>query len=924
MDYSKTVNLPKTKFGMKAGLAQKEPAYIQRWDKMGLYEKQLEKRKSAPAYILHDGPPYANGEIHIGHALNKILKDIIIKYHYFKGNRTPYVPGWDCHGLPIELKVTEKLGDKAKQIPVLALRDECRKYALKFVKAQKEGFKRLGVFGEWENPYLTLSEEYEASIIEAFGELVELNYIYRGLRPILWCPSCETALAEAEIEYKDHNSPSIYVKFPVNSHKINGVKDKVYVMIWTTTPWTLPANTGLSFHPDEEYVALNVGDETAILAKKLASSVLSLKNLKPDNEITLTRDDLLSMNVRHPWIDRESKIVFGGHVTMDTGTGIVHTAPGHGMEDYFVGLENALEMLSPVDDEGRFTNDVPEWKGIKVKEANGSIIEFLDKKGLLYHHSDFSHSYPHCWRCKGPVIFRSKPQWFFRVSDKTLSEKVLSELSKIKWIPKWGEERIRNMLAGRPDWCLSRQRNWGVPIPAFYCKDCDEAVLNKGTIDNIISIVKKEGVEVWYKREAAELLPKGYKCPKCGGANFSKETDILDVWFDSGVSSLAVLDKRPNLSRPADVYLEGSDQYRGWFQASLWPSVAVRDAAPFKTIVTNGWVLDEQGKQMHKSLGNTVSPAEVFNKFGADVLRIWVVSEDYTRDLRIGEHMIQACADSYRKLRNTFRYLLGNLDGFTPENSVKYNDMLDIDKYALAKLFALSNRVEAFYDEFEFHRAFREIYNFCVIDMSNRYLDILKDRLYIYAENSKERRSAQTVLYHILKQLMIMLAPILPFTMEEIYHSYFAKSEDDSVHLEDWIFSDKEWNNGALIEEFDFLMEIRETVQKALELIRNDGIIGNSLGGKIKIKSLTGKAKTVLEKHKNDLRYIFIVSQVEICDNIDNPTFKDNSVEVSAMKADGEKCARCWNFSVETGKSDKFPELCERCAPIVENMDLSE
>lgn len=924
MDYSKTVNLPKTNFKMKAGLAQKEPMFVKRWGKLDIYGKQLEKRKNAELFILHDGPPYANGELHMGHALNKILKDIILKYKYFRGYKTPYVPGWDCHGLPIELKVTEKLGDKAKKIPLSALREECRKYALKYVKIQKDGFKRLGIFGEWDNPYLTLSEGYEASILDTFGKLVEGGHIYRGSRPILWCPHCNTALAEAEIEYQDHSSPSIYVKFPVKKHSIEEVDGNVFVMIWTTTPWTLPANTGLSLHPEDKYVALKVGNETIVLAKKLAETVFAIKELSPDSEKVLSRTELESLVVMHPWIDRESKIVFGEHVTMDTGTGVVHTAPGHGMDDYFMGLEHGLEMISPVDDEGRFDKTVPQWAGMKVSDANPEIIKFLDEKGLLYHTQKIEHSYPHCWRCKNPVIFRSKPQWFFKVSDKDLAKKALAELPKVDWYPKWGEERIKNMLDGRPDWCLSRQRKWGVPIPAFYCKDCDEAILNKETTSYIIDLVKKEGMDIWYKKEASELLPSGYKCPKCGGEHFTKEQDILDVWFDSGVSSFAVLDRRDYLRRPADVYLEGSDQYRGWFQSSLWPSVAIKGVAPFKTVLTHGWVLTEDGKQMHKSLGNAVSPKEVHDKFGADVLRLWVVTEDYTKDLRIGEHMIQSSTDAYRKIRNTFRYLLGNLKDFTLDDALPYNKLLDLDKFALAQLSDLNKRVTDFYEEFEFYRAFREIYNFCIIDMSNRYLDILKDRLYIYATDSTERLSAQTALYYVLEHLMMMLTPILPFTMEEIFGKYFAKNENDSIHLGDWPVPADEWQNPTLITKLGKMMTIRETVQKALELLRNDGTIGNSLAGRVEVKALNDETKALLEEYKNDLRYYFIVSQADIVDTIDTPTFADECIEVLALAAKGEKCERCWNYSEEVGSNSEHPTLCERCAPVVEKINIEE
>lgn len=928
MDYSQTVNLPKTGFSMKAGLVQKEPQTIKMWEAIGLYNKQLEKRKNAKSHILHDGPPYANGEIHMGHALNKVMKDIINKYKFFMGFRTPYVPGWDCHGLPIELKVMEKLGEKAERLSPITIRKECREYAQKFVKVQMEGFKRIGVFGDWAKPYLTMSEEYEAAILEAFGNLVEHGHVYRGLRPVHWCIKDNTSLAEAEIEYHDHSSPSIYVKFPVAKHSVDELKGKkVSVLIWTTTPWTLPANTGLSFHPNETYVAVKTGDEYLIMADKLREAVLKLIDLKEENAVRLTRQDLEEMDVRHCWIDRESHVVFGHHVSMDTGTGIVHTAPGHGMEDYVMGIENKLPLLSPVDDKGNFTADVPEFAGENVFKANEKIIKFLEDKGILYFRQDISHSYPHCWRCKQPIIFRSKPQWFFKVSDEKLQAAALHEMTKVRWVPEWGQLRMKNMVEGRPDWCLSRQRNWGVPIPAFYCEDCGEAMLSSDVIKNVIDLVKKEGIEVWFKKDPSELLPSGKKCGKCGGTKFKKETDILDVWFDSGVSHMAVLDKREDLKSPADVYLEGNDQYRGWFQSSLWPSIAIKNNAPFKTIITHGWVLDEQGRQMHKSLGNTMSPKEVYDKFGADVLRLWVVSEDYRGDLRIGDQLIQKCADNYRKVRNTFRYLLGNLDGFETGHMLKYKDMLDADKYILSRLYELNGSVVKFYEDFEFYRSFKELLNFCTVDLSAFYLDILKDRLYIYPKDSRERLSAQTAMFLILERLMIMLAPILPFTMEEVFQLFFLKDPagaavpSDSVHLQDWKECPEEWKNEVLNAKFAELLKVREVVLKAAEFLRsgsNGGeAIGSSLEARVEIKPLNDKIAGILKEQSSQLRYLFIVSEAAIAADLKSVTAQDENVAVYAEKASGAKCARCWNYSTQVGSFSDHPELCERCHPFV-------
>ncbi|MFN4217086.1 MAG: isoleucine--tRNA ligase, partial [Brevinematales bacterium] len=791
------------------------------------------------------------------------------------------------------------------------------------VGIQRDGFRRLGCIGDWENPYLTMSHEYEAAIVEAFGRIVEKGLIYRGLRPVHWCLHCGTSLAEAEIEYHDHRSPSIYVKFPVKRHSVSGLAGKeVFVLIWTTTPWTLPANTGLSFHPEETYVAAEIEGEYLVVAEKLLSSVVSLKDVKVGQVISLGRNDLESFVVMHPWINRESKIVFGGHVTMDTGTGIVHTAPGHGMEDYLIGKETGLEMLSPVNDRGEFTAEVPEFEGMNVFDANEKIITFLQEKKRLYARADIDHSYPHCWRCKNPIIFRSKPQWFFKVSDPLLAKKALETLPHIQWIPAWGQTRIENMLKDRPDWCLSRQRHWGVPIPAFYCEYCNEPHLDKKTIDHIIGLIHDHGIDVWFDREPAELLPAGTVCHNCGGKTFRKETDILDVWFDSGVSNIAVLDKHSMLHSPADVYLEGNDQYRGWFQASLWPSVAIKDKAPFKTVITHGWVLDEQGRQMHKSLGNAVSPKEVYDKFGADVLRLWVVTEDYRGDLRIGANLIQKAVDSYRKVRNTFRFVMGNLDGFSAEKRISVEQLKPVDAYMLSELASLTERVTFFFDQYEFYRGFRELYNFCAVDLSAFYLDILKDRLYIYEKESYERLSAQTVLYEILRVLTILFAPILSFTMEEVYQTYFAKGEGESVLLQDWPEIPATWKNENLSKDFKALLGIRESVLKAIEVLRlKEKDLGGSLETKIILEAKNSYTRDLLTKYKEDIRFFFIVSQVEYVP-VSSPDVENDNVRVQAKRADGTKCARCWNYSIHVGEFSDYPDLCERCAPIVRNMKV--
>ena len=919
VDYSKTVNLPTTDFPMRANLSKREPETLAYWERERIYEKILESRKSAPLYILHDGPPYANGNIHMGHALNKILKDIIVKHKTMMGFKSPYVPGWDCHGLPIELYVTRQLGEKAKSMPKIEIRNRCRSYAEKYVKIQAEEFKRLAVFGDYENPYLTMSASYEARILEVFGLLFKEGFITRGKKPIYWCPTCVTALAEAEVEYRDHTTPSIFVKFKVDpsSLDVQGVdRDKTFVIIWTTTPWTLPANLAVCFHPEFKYSAYQFGDEFFILADGLVDSMAQIAGLKKGSSVPLEKPQIEKLKVYHPFIDRESKILFGDFVTLDQGTGIVHIAPGHGMEDYVIGIEHGLDVYCPVDDEGRFTEDFPEMKGVQVFDANSKVVDLLKEKKVLIHAFDIQHSYPHCWRCKEPLIFRAAEQWFFLVDHKNLRRLALEVTDRTQWIPAWGHMRFRGMVETRPDWCLSRQRSWGVPIPSFTCKKCGANLMTAESILYFSKLSLEKSIDAWYTEDAGALVPPDTVC-QCGGREFEKEYDILDVWFDSGVSNFVVLDSWKDHRWPSDIYLEGSDQHRGWFQSSLWPAIALRGEAPYHTVLTHGFMLDEQGRAMSKSEGNVIPPSDIIDKYGADILRLWVSSEDYRGDVRIGMDMINQIADSYRKIRNTFKFLIGNLSDFTAAHALPYEQLSDIDKWILSRVHALSREVIEHYERFEFHLVYRKILNFCALELSSLYFDISKDILYVEERDSKRRRSNQTALKEIHESLLRLIAPLLSFTAEEIWR---FNGNAGSVHTQTYYSMNDQFNNPEIERRIETIIDIKKEVLQALEIKRKEKLIGTSLEASIDLFVKSEKARRLLSEMGEELRRFFQVSGVSLLSGKEAgmEDYENSSVRVNRAK--GDKCVRCWNFSDRLGTDSVHPKLCPRCTAIVKNM----
>lgn len=930
MDYSKTLNLPQTDFPMRANLPEREPEMLEYWRKEQIYEKKVTQSKGKTKFILHDGPPYANGNIHIGTALNKILKDIIVKYRSLRGFDAPYVPGWDTHGLPIEHAAIKILGLNRHELDPLELRRECKQYAFKCLDLQREDFKRLGVAGDWENPYVTLYPEYEAKQIEVFGEMAKKGHIYKGLKSVYWCISCETALAEAEIEYAEKKSHSIYVKFPLIDDKGNlpvGVSsEQVYAVIWTTTPWTIPANVAVCVHPEIEYAWVQIGDEIYLLASDLIETVVKSNNLGEYTVLSTMKGAAIEgMVFSHPFFDREAPIILGEHVTLEAGTGCVHTAPGHGQEDFEVGMKYELPVINPVDPAGKFTAEAGQFEGLLVNDANVPVIKELAARSLLLGKSSIKHQYAHCWRCKNPIIYRATEQWFASI-DGFRAETLKTIENDVQWIPAWGEDRIRNMVADRNDWCISRQRVWGVPIPIFYCTKCNEHIINDTTIDAVKEIFRKEGSDAWWARTAKEILPDDFACPHCGHNEFRKETDIMDVWFDSGSSHAAVLEQREELQWPADLYLEGSDQHRGWFQSSLLTSVATRGAAPYKGVLTHGFVVDGEGRKMSKSVGNTIYPQEVIKQYGADILRLWVASADYKADIRISNPILKQLAEVYRKIRNTFRYILGNLQDFNPDtDKVNYNQLMEIDRWALMRLEQVRDKVTEAYEEYEFHLLYHTVHNFCAVELSAFYLDILKDRVYTALPGSIERRAAQTAMYEILNTLVVMVAPVLTFTSEEVWQ-YMPKQQGrpESVQLASWPTARPEYLDAALETKWDKILAMRSEITKALETARRNKVIGHSLDAAVSLYA-AGEELTALSAIKDDLATLLIVSDVTLSDQLDQAPGEAYRAEnmqmaVAIAPAQGGKCERCWIYSPTVDQDNEHPALCQRCATVVKNM----
>ncbi|MDA8389061.1 MAG: isoleucine--tRNA ligase [Nitrospiraceae bacterium] len=929
-DYKDTLNLPSTDFPMKANLPQKEPAMLNMWQEQELYRRILEKNADKPKFILHDGPPYANGHIHMGHALNKVLKDIIIKFKTMKGFSSPYVPGWDCHGLPIEIQVDKNLGQRKSGTTVLEKRRLCREYAARFIDIQREEFKRLGVFGLWEQPYLTMTNDYEADIVAEFNLFAKSGYLYKGKKPVYWCPSDVTALAEAEVEYAEKKSPSVYVRFRLLDEDASGLglKGDVYLVIWTTTPWTLPANLALAVNLDVEYEAYpGAGNAVYIVAKELREKLIMDMSIPPvpgnrQSDAFLARFKgkyLLGLRAKHPFIDRLSRVISGEFVTTEEGTGIVHIAPGHGEDDYAAGIENGLEVYAPVDDHGKFSGaGVPEIEGEFVFKANAKIIEMLRDRGALLAEKEITHSYPHCWRCKKPVIFRATEQWFINMGHTSLRDKCLSEIEKTRWVPEWGKGRIYGMVERRPDWCVSRQRAWGVPIALLSCSACGRTVTEPAVLDKTEGLVRRLGSDAWFERPASGFIPEGFACG-CGSKQFTKEKDILDVWFDSGVSHRAVLKRRAGLAFPAELYLEGSDQHRGWFQSSLITATALEGEAPYKSVLTHGFVVDGKGRKMSKSLGNVVSPEDIIKKHGAEVLRLWVSAEDYRDDIRLSTEILDRLTEAYRKIRNTARYLLGNTHDFEG-GDISGDSLPEIDRWALSRLQGLIAGVERAYEDFEFHEVYHRLYNFCVVDMSSFYLDILKDRLYTFRREAPERRAAQWVLGRILVAMTKLMAPVLTFTAEEIWghiNPRAAGRDAESVFLSSFPVADETLYDAALEEKWKKIIAVRNEVNKALEMERQKRVIGNSLEAKV-VLYCPDDTFTLLKDYDGEfLRTLFIVSRAEVRNTREIPdeaAYRSEEIKgfnVGVLPADGEKCARCWMRDVSVGKN---PEgVCDRC-----------
>lgn len=926
MDYNKTLNLPETEYPMRGNLPAKEPVMLENWDNEQLYKKILEKNDGKPSYILHDGPPYANGDIHLGTALNKVLKDIIVKQKNMSGYKANYVPGWDTHGLPIELKAMKSIGVEDGAIPPLELRKHCREFALSFVESQKQQFKRLGVLGDFDNPYLTLKPEFEARQVKVFGEMIKRGYIYKGLKPVYWCPECQTALAEAEIEYQDDPCYSVYVKFNVVEDKglltALGLDLKnTYFVIWTTTTWTLPGNLAICLGPDYEYTVVKANGENYIMARELIEPTLKAAGIEEYETIgSFTGKELEYCKAQHPFMPRTSLVIVGDHVTLESGTGCVHTAPGYGVDDFEVCKKYPeLGIVVGVDGHGVLTEQSGMFAGLKTDDANKVIAKHLVETNHMFATEKILHQYPHCWRCKSPILFRATEQWFCSVKD--FRDETVKAIEDVEWIPAWGEDRIKGMVLDRSDWCISRQKTWGVPIPIVYCKDCHKPIVNDDTINAISELFRREGSDAWWKYDAKDIIPAGVKC-ECGCTEFEKETDIMDVWFDSGVTHTAVLDEREGLSSPADLYLEGADQYRGWFQSSLLTSVVINGRAPYKAVCTHGWVVDGEGKTMHKSLGNGIEPKEIYDKNGADILRLWVASSDYHSDIRISKPILAQLSEAYKKIRNTARYILGNLSnqgGFDlDKDGIAYSDMEELDKWAIMRLDNLIDKVNEAYNAFDFHIVFHAIHNFCVVDMSNFYLDIIKDRLYCEKPDSTIRRSAQTAMYRILSAISRLVAPILSFTADEIwsYMNHCASENPESVFLNDMPEKSGMTYSDEFVAKWDYIYDLRVDAKKALELKRADKVIGSSLEADLVIAA--GDDYDKLVNIKDILPAVFIVSKVDI-ENTAEGEYKGETTGLgfTVKKASGKKCERCWIYSDTVGECDEHPTLCERCAHTV-------
>ncbi len=936
MDYKDTLNLPKTDFPMRGNLPQNEPKQVEKWDKERAYFRILEANQGKPRFILHDGPPYANGNIHIGHALNKILKDIIIKYKAMTGHSAPYVPGWDCHGLPIELQVEKNIGRTKKLAMSKAeIRKLCKEYAEKYIAIQRDEFKRLGVLGDWDKPYRTLDPQYEAQEVRELGKFVASGALYRKKKPVYWCASCVTALAEAEVEYEDHTSTSVYVKFAVIDGGTSMTADgDTYFVIWTTTPWTLPANQAIAVHPKFTYRLVKTAQGALVINQELIPSVMQAIGLEAkDHDVVpggWSGAELEGIVCRHPWLDRESKIVLGDFVTQDQGTGSVHIAPGHGQEDYEVGMRYGLPVMAPVDPTGKFTAEAGDLQGESVFKADARIVQKLIDKNALLKEDKLSHSYPHCWRCKKPVIFRATEQWFISMETNDLRNQALQAIDEVKWIPPWGRDRIRGMLEARPDWCISRQRSWGVPIPAVYCRKCNHAVLTQAICNHVAAIFETDGSDAWFTRSVNELMPADLKCPNCGGEDFSREEDILDVWFDSGVSYASVVEQDPRLGGRADLYLEGSDQHRGWFHTALLTSLATRDRAPYASVLTHGFTLDGKGRKMSKSMGNTIAPQDIAKKFGAEILRLWVSAEDYREDVRISDEILNRLVEAYRRVRNTARFLISNLYDFDPaKDCMPMVELDELDRWILQRTENLLSRCRDAYEKCEFHVVYHSVNNFCAVELSAQYLDIVKDRLYCEGKSSTKRRAAQTTLYRILDVLVHLTAPILSFTAEEIWNFLPDNAErPKSVFLSQLPEANADHADAELGERWERIFRERAEVLKALEQARSAGIIGHPLDAKVVFVKRGSQPSAKLSEWVNTdrarLQDLLIVSQA------DNgaetaPVAKDTAsydapllnCVIQVSKAEGAKCERCWKYDVNVGADQNHPTVCPRCAAVL-------